>query len=638
MSDITLQKQQNQQLQMEIPLQDHTLNKAFEDVKSRELTFKDKTYRVRYSEMFTQEGTQQILSDDDALVDYYSQHDPTQLRGLQSKSFLNFPGKKKERKKLRQTYIETMITTTREREERILVEERYREMMLKKQARDASDAVYENEIAPLKTPLKEKRDQRLNAIKAEIQQKVQDEMKAMAERGDKITQHTPEILRQRFETPRRAEMEVITQEYEAELEKATAEIRAKYETGLDKQFNEIEKTQRKAPTAENVLSEAEYQKQRTLKRDNDMKIIDTYYRTFEPQKAEAIWQRVLGMDLVELSRFAELIDQKKRDAIERRSENPVFQNLRVYTQSYCKHVKKMSPGDIKSTMTTYLTQSTDAELEVIWNQIQETEKDQFDAFVQSLDTTEDTEEIRQMQDDYAKAFSTKNTYQSFRLLKRNEKAHADIDLPDAVKAELKKPKPKFSIGDFNRTCTKFLKPVKYTEANGVRKFATKQDEENYNFNKAWADSLLSDKEEDWTFRFEYMATSIDEMFDTLMTKHKLEDLCKPEYAAEHLEELSVLADQTLILSGLKHLAEKTNLFKSAYFKSLSEERRKELEQKSDVLTAFSGLFTAQMQYLGADIDKGKLMADEQYKEKMQELMDFDILMLKTHIDTFKANQ
>ena len=636
MSDNMLMQQQNQQLQMQAPLKDAALDQTYKDLNTQELTFNDTTYKVRYSQEFTQEATRRILSDDQALEDYYTQYDPRKLDGLQSKFFLNFPGKKSERKRLRKEYIDNMISTTRAKEERILVEERYAESLLKKQARDASDAVFENEIAPIKTPLKEKRDKRLNVINAKIFEKVQTEIKAMEQHGDEITKFTPEILRQRFETPFRPQMDEITQEYEAELEKATAEIRAKYTKSLDGQFKEIEKSLRTAPVADNALSEEEYQRQRTEKRNSDMQIIDTYYRTFEPHKAEAIWERVLTMDLVELSRFAELIDKKKMDAINLRKEKQVFKNLKVYTESYCKHVKGMTPGDIKSQMNTYLMQSTDAALEDTWRQIQEKEKDQFDAFVKSLDTTEDTEEIRQKQDDYAKAFSTKNTYQSYRLLQRYNKAHEDIDFPDAIKKDLEKSKPKYNIGDYNRTCQKFLKPVKYIEENGVKKCATKQDEENLKFNNDWAASLLSDNEKDWEFRFKYMEQSIDEMFDTVINKHGLENICDPQYSADHLEELCILSDRTLILSGLNHLSEQNNFFKSAYFKSLTEERRNELSQKSDILTTFSSIFTAHMQYLGADVDKGKLMEGERYQDRMKEYIDYNVTLIGEQLRAFKG--
>ena len=113
MSDNMLMQQQNQQLQMQAPLKDAALDQTYKDLNTQELTFNDTTYKVRYSQEFTQEATRRILSDDQALEDYYAQYDPRKLDGLKSKFFLNFPGKKSERKRLRKEYIDNMISTTR---------------------------------------------------------------------------------------------------------------------------------------------------------------------------------------------------------------------------------------------------------------------------------------------------------------------------------------------------------------------------------------------------------------------------------------------------------------------------------------------------------------------------------------------
>ncbi len=102
----TTQKQKKQEAFIPpAEVQDEMLAQVNKQYESSEITFDKQTYQLRYHDSFTKEVARQVFTSDSALESYYEQTNPEMLEELQSKSFFNFPGKKKERKKLRQNLI-----------------------------------------------------------------------------------------------------------------------------------------------------------------------------------------------------------------------------------------------------------------------------------------------------------------------------------------------------------------------------------------------------------------------------------------------------------------------------------------------------------------------------------------------------
>ncbi|MCR4797273.1 MAG: hypothetical protein K5853_02375 [Lachnospiraceae bacterium] len=69
--------------------------------------FDDQMYKVRFDTKEEFQESQQILTSDEALIEYYKKKDPDMLEGLRSKSSINVVGKKAEKKKLRKKYLQS---------------------------------------------------------------------------------------------------------------------------------------------------------------------------------------------------------------------------------------------------------------------------------------------------------------------------------------------------------------------------------------------------------------------------------------------------------------------------------------------------------------------------------------------------
>ncbi len=475
----------------------------------------------------------------------------------------------------------------------------------------------------IKAPYKKVRDEKLGVVEKKIMEKVHAELEERKKNGVKINANTPNALHFKHEKEFKAEIDQIKKEYEEQLAPHQEEMDA-----IDSKFREADLMQqafislhytgqyKTGDTVERRLTEDKYQEEKREKRFSDYANIDAYYKVYEPEKYDYIKYRTEKMDSVQLAKFAKLVAEKKKKAEESRLQSKDFMLLRFYHEYFAEkvlHQDMGGPDGIRESLNMY-THLTEAKLK-------ESVKEFDDQYhlTELLNSTEDTEEVRQAKDAYAKMFSTENTYRSIDILRKTEKRVENIKLPDIALNELKKKHPKYNAGDFERTCKRFMKPVKYIEKDGKKICASKQDEENLAFNNQWAKSLLSNKEKDWEFRFKEMENFIDKTTKELFENIGISNLLDENYMYEHLEELFGYADRILILSGINEHAEQNNFFRSGYYKSLPQERQKELSNKAELLTFYSGVLKQQMMVCGANVDTKKPMAGE-YKEKMENVM------------------
>jgi hypothetical protein len=129
-----------------------------------------------------------------------------------------------------------------------------------------------------------------------------------------------------------------------------------------------------------------------------------------------------------------------------------------------------------------------------------------------------------------------------------------------------------------------MKEVKLVTKDGKKVPASPEYEENMKYNQKFIDSLFSDDESKWDFRFSEMEKMLDKMWDDY--KKIVKDIFDGKFDFNNTD----IDLMTLYDNGRKHLCfsglatERTSLFRSKYYKSLSEERQKELDVKNETLT------------------------------------------------------
>lgn len=338
------------------------------------------------------------------------------------------------------------------------------------------------------------------------------------------------------------------------------------------------------------------------KRDAETAMIAGYFETYEnsydSNEVDDIMYKTYQMDPVKRERYAKLIQKQKEKAVRGRAESGRFKELQLYAEKM-----KLTNDEKESIERNYLYQTKSNELSTMAEQILKNQE--YRKFVDADLAGGDSEEVWEYQTKIAKIYNTDLDYHAYRKDRRLKSYLSRIDVPDFVKEEMNKEKGKYSKGDIDRTCREFMKPVDYIMKDGKQVPATDQDAANLEYNCKWGKSLLSDKEEDWDFRFDEMVSHIDNTF--AKRRKELEEI------VDNLDEEKFLSDmeqkrqecgRTLIMDGITHLKEQNSLEHSAYFHKLPEARQKELKQKSMILTYYSNIFKFVMAKNGVTSENG----------------------------------
>ena len=443
------------------------VSKYMENANSANVSLGEKRYEVYYESEKQQEETEALLNSDQSLENYYENHDATMLQGLRSKSFINFPGKKAERKRLREAHIKRISMETRKQ--------------------------------------------------------------AMIDR-----------FRKEHEENKMTDEEI--------LEKTSVESR------------------------ESIRQYLQY---------------ISAYEGYDEEKIQGIMNKVDNMGVVQKAHYAELMQKHMERKVNARRNSTGFRQIEIYCEVM--GLQKEAREEMEKEFL-YKTKKKDVKGFVNKLESDEAYQKRLKELLDRDMTGDDTEEIRRLQTMYIHLWNPGKDYQAYRLLRRIKQHEETKVVPDFVYQT-----KKYSKGEIERTCARFMKPVNYKEENGKQVPATEQDQKNLEFNIKWGESLLSDKEEDWTFRFQEMEKAIITIFDELkpmMERVIANGTLSPEDEAQILKDAEKCTDQggvVLCLSGVQNLKEQNSLFYSSYMKSLPKERQKELDKKSDVISSFAAV-------------------------------------------------
>ena len=185
----------------------------------------------------------------------------------------------------------------------------------------------------------------------------------------------------------------------------------------------------------------------------------------------------------------------------------------------------------------------------------------------------DTEEVRKAQDKYAKTRDPNVGWEGYRIYRAAQEFGKNHRAPDDTDKRVKAAKI-HSTGEFKeRTINNYMKEVKYTMKDGKKVPASKQDAENLQFNNKWVDSICSDNEDDWDFRFENMQKDFDQAWEKYSPYLKafFDGKFDLEKTDVDMMEIYSTAKKFLCLSGVSSEEARTNFFISKRFKSLPEE-------------------------------------------------------------------
>lgn len=336
-------------------------------------------------------------------------------------------------------------------------------------------------------------------------------------------------------------------------------------------------------------------------RDMDVADIASYYKTYREMDAEKLDELQLKAYKMAPERrhhFAELVKKAKEEEVKRRMSQPNFREYKFWVENF----SGLSEEGKESAIRNYLFVLESSKLKDLRDKVFE-ESGIKKALDRDL-TEEDSEEIRELQTKYAKVFDETYDYTTYRLLRMVEQHHETVKVPEEVKTEAKEKKG-YDGGDINRTCSRFLKSVNYIEKDGKQVPATKEDEENAAFNQKWVESLLSDKEEDWNFRFEYMTNMIDETFDRHREEMEHFDPNTYDYnkVIQDYPYYARITGSFLCISGINTRSEENGLAHSKYFTNLPKERQEELEAKELSLNFFFNIILTAFAERGVDPDK-----------------------------------
>ena len=337
-------------------------------------------------------------------------------------------------------------------------------------------------------------------------------------------------------------------------------------------------------------------------RDNDTADVVSYYKTYREMSADQldlITKKTYFMAPEKRAQFARLVRAEKQSAVRDRMRKQNFQEYKFWLDEFSGFNEEEKQGALSN----YLYNMKDAEIINLKNKVFE------DAGIQKAldkDLTEgDSPEIMELQTKYAKLYDETYDYKTYRLLRMVRQTHENVKVPPEVHEKAKK-KKNYDTGDINRTCSRFFKPVNYIEKDGKQIPATKEDEENLAFNQKWVESLLSDKEEDWDFRFETMVNIIEEAFE----KNKDDmanfnaDTFDYEKVIQNFSYYDGLAGRILCISGINRRSEENALTHSKYWSKLPKERQKELDAKHEALATFCNAVKIGLAEKGIDTDKG----------------------------------
>ena len=254
----------------------------------------------------------------------------------------------------------------------------------------------------------------------------------------------------------------------------------------------------------------------------------------------------------------------------------------------------------------------------------------------------DTEIVRNAQDKYAKSQYPTATWESYRIQRDIKESDKNHPLPDNTNEKVKEAKARgLHVGTeyLERTARHFMKEVKYTEKNGKKVPASPEYEENQKYNQKFIDSLFSDNEDDWTFRFVEMEKLLENGWNEY-TKH-LKDILDGTFDLKTLDidimKLYEISNHYLCFSGLAN--ERTSFFRSKHFLSLSKERQEELQEKCDIILALLRVLELKVADMGLDptgygfqskegtqvssdrmLEPLKMMITDVYKDKINKYM------------------
>ena len=197
----------------------------------------------------------------------------------------------------------------------------------------------------------------------------------------------------------------------------------------------------------------------------------------------------------------------------------------------------------------------------------------------------DSEAVKQAQDKYAKTRDPNGTWKGYRLYREAREFEKNHQVPEDTEEKLKE-SGLHNSGEFlERTLNHFMKEVKYTEKDGKKVPASKEYEENLKYNQKFRDSLLSDNEDDWDFRFKEMEKILNNTWDTC-SKY-LRDLYDGKLNTDDpnidLIDIHDKGKKMLCLSGVSSHEERSDFFRSKYFKNLPKEKQEEYDAKNDAL-------------------------------------------------------
>ena len=195
----------------------------------------------------------------------------------------------------------------------------------------------------------------------------------------------------------------------------------------------------------------------------------------------------------------------------------------------------------------------------------------------------DNELIKEKQTQYAKTKAKSADWESYRAIRSIQEYHKTHQPPDDTEERVAKynetHEKKIREGDIERTATAFMKEVKYTIKDGKKIPATRQDEENLKWNKQFMDSLLSDNESDWDFRFKAMDDMIQDCWKACLPFLKKVQDGTFNYKKDGLDVVTHYrhARHLLCISGMSDA--RTGLFRSKYAERIDKDYLDELDAR-----------------------------------------------------------
>ncbi len=242
----------------------------------------------------------------------------------------------------------------------------------------------------------------------------------------------------------------------------------------------------------------------------------------------------------------------------------------------------------------------------------------------------DTEEVKKAQDKYIKTRDPNVGWEGYRLYRSAREFDKNHSAPDDTDKRVKEAKI-HSTGEFKeRTINAFMKEVKYAMKDGKKVPASPQDAENLQFNKKWVDSICSDNEDDWDFRFE----SMQKDFDQAWAKYSpyIKDFFDGKFDLEKTDvdmmEIYSTAKKFLCFSGVSSEEERTDFFKSKRFKSLPKEKQNEYDLKNDLMNNILFNFQYKASLKGLDFNGFRLPAESGYSQ-VPDMLRLNNMLLKS---------